>query len=174
MTNSGFNANDWSQFGNVLSNAAAIVSGKVMHVNFGARVCVYLRSVLQQAEAAPAASQQARPPLAHTQYPQQPQQSAGGGYPQQPRQQQPMGQSVAQQPLGQSMQGGGGAHDPNVLPANDDDCNLEELCSHDNPRNLYSDWKKVGEGYVSYQNLYICVCVCVRARLSDVPMYVCA
>ncbi len=51
-----------------------------------------------------------------------------------------------QQQLGQTMGGGGGGGDQHVLPTGDEDVNLEELCSHENPRNLYSDWKKVGEG----------------------------
>lgn len=54
--------------------------------------------------------------------------------------------SQPQQPaLGQSGGPAGGV-DPHAMPSGDDEVNLEELCSHENPRNLYSDWKKVGEG----------------------------
>ena len=82
-----------------------------------------------------------------------PAQGTMGGQSQQQRVQPTGGQSYqqphqqpAQPQLGQTMGGGGGGADPHVLPTGEDEVNLEELCSHENPRNLYSDWKKVGEG----------------------------
>jgi hypothetical protein len=86
-----------------------------------------------------APAQQARP------------QQQGGMQQSMPQQRvQPTGGQTYTQPqqpaLGQSGGQAAGGADPHVMPSGDDDVNLEELCSHDNPRNLYSDWKKVGEG----------------------------